>query len=115
MNVVTGAFGYTGKYIARLLVKSGERVVTLTESSAQRSEFGPTVKAFPFRFEEPAAMAASLAGAHTLYNTYWVRFDRGDEAHDRAVRNLRVPISEGFRLMPPSWFLRFGTGQAGLG
>src|SRR5260370_40500674 len=28
---------------------------------------------------------------------------------------LRVPISEGFRLMPPSWFLRFGTGQAGLG
>src|SRR5260370_38395426 len=29
--------------------------------------------------------------------------------------NLRVPISEGFRLMPPSWFLRFGTGQAGLG
>src|SRR5260370_25289023 len=31
------------------------------------------------------------------------------------VVNLRVPISEGFRLMPPSWFLRFGTGQAGLG
>ena len=28
---------------------------------------------------------------------------------------LRVPISERFRLMPPSWFLRFGTGQAGLG
>jgi hypothetical protein len=28
---------------------------------------------------------------------------------------LRVPIFEDFRLMPPSWFLRFGTGQAGLG
>jgi hypothetical protein len=28
---------------------------------------------------------------------------------------LRVPKSEGGRLMPPSWFLRLGTGQAGLG
>ena len=32
-------------------------------------------------------MAASIAGAHTLYNTYWVRFDRKNESHDRAVRN----------------------------
>ncbi len=28
---------------------------------------------------------------------------------------LRVPKSEGGRLMPPSWFLRFGIGQAVLG
>ena len=28
---------------------------------------------------------------------------------------LRVPICEGFRLMPPRWFLRFWIGQAGLG
>jgi len=28
---------------------------------------------------------------------------------------LRVPICEGFRLMPPSWFLRFWTDQACLG
>jgi NADH dehydrogenase len=32
-------------------------------------------------------MAAAISGAHTLYNTYWVRFDRRDETHDRAVRN----------------------------
>jgi NADH dehydrogenase len=87
MNVVTGAFGYTGKYIARRLISSGETVITLTGNPARPSEFGPKVKAFPFRFDSPEAMAASLAGSHTLYNTYWVRFDRRDETHDRAVKN----------------------------
>ena len=87
MNVVTGAFGYTGKYIARRLLNAGEAVMTLTGNTGRMNEFGPKVKALPFRFEDPEAMAASLAGAHTLYNTYWVRFDRRDETHDRAVRN----------------------------
>ncbi len=87
MNVVTGAFGYSGKYIARRLVSAGETVITLTGDVSRSNEFGAAVKAFPFRFEDPLAMAASIAGAHTLYNTYWVRFDRKDESHDRAVRN----------------------------
>ena len=87
MNVVTGAFGYTGKYIARRLLSAGETVATLTGNPGRASEFGHAVKAFPFRFEEPEAMAASLAGARVLYNTYWVRFDRRDATHERAVKN----------------------------
>jgi NADH dehydrogenase len=87
MNVVTGAFGYSGKYISRRLLKLGESVITLTGSTGRVNEFGSAVKAFPFRFDDPDAMAKSIAGAHTLYNTYWVRFDRKDETHDRAVRN----------------------------
>jgi len=87
MNVVTGAFGYSGKYIARRLVNAGETVITLTGEVNRSNEFGAAVRAFPFRFEDPEAMAASIAGAHTLYNTYWVRFDRKNESHDRAVRN----------------------------
>jgi NADH dehydrogenase len=87
MNVVTGAFGYTGKYIARRLLLAGETVATLTGNPGRTNEFGLAVKAFPFRFEEPEAMAASLAGARVLYNTYWVRFDRRDATHDRAVKN----------------------------
>lgn len=47
----------------------------------------PALKALPFRFEDPEAMAASISGANTLYNTYWVRFDRKGETHDRAVKN----------------------------
>lgn len=87
MNVVTGAFGYTGKYIARRLLNLGETVVTLTGNPGRTNEFGPAVKAFPFNFEDPGAMAASLTGARVLYNTYWVRFDRGKATHDRAVKN----------------------------
>src|SRR5450759_179133 len=30
----------------------------------------------------------------------------------RRLPHLRVPICEGFRFMPPSWFLRFWTDQA---
>ena len=34
---------------------------------------------------------------------------------DVILDNLRVPLCEGFRVMPPIWFLRFWTGPAGLG
>jgi len=92
MNAVTGAFGYTGKYIARRLVQAGETVITLTGNPGRANEFGPAVKAFPFDFEHPEAMAASLTGARVLYNTYWVRFDRGDTTHERAVKNTMALI-----------------------
>ncbi len=86
-SVVTGAFGYTGRYIARRLLERGETVVTLTGDPTRASEFGGSVRAFPFRFDNPEAMAESIAGARVLYNTYWVRFDRGGATHERAVAN----------------------------
>jgi len=87
MNAVTGAFGYTGKYIARRLLQAGETVITLTGNPSRANEFGSAVKAFPFDFDHPEAMAASLSGVRVLYNTYWVRFDRGDATHGRAIQN----------------------------
>ena len=90
VNAVTGAFGYTGKYIARRLLKLGEPVITLTGHPDQTNEFGALVKAFPFRFDSPELMAESLAGVRVLYNTYWVRFDHGNTTHERAVTNTRA-------------------------
>lgn len=92
MNAVTGAFGYTGKYIARRLLALGEPVITLTGHPRRPNEFGSSVKAFPFRFDNPGSMAESLAGVRVLYNTYWVRFDRGSATHDQAVANTRALI-----------------------
>lgn len=69
MNAVTGAFGYTGKYIARRLLKLGEPVITLTGHPDRPNDFGPAIKAFPFRFDSPEIMAESLAGVRVLYNT----------------------------------------------
>jgi NADH dehydrogenase len=92
MNAVTGAFGYTGKYIARRLLAMGERVITLTGHPDRPNEFGSSVQAFPFRFDDPEAMASSLAGVRVLYNTYWVRFNRGTTTHEQAVANTRALI-----------------------
>lgn len=91
-SVVTGAFGYSGKYITRRLIARGERVVALTGNLDRANEFGRQVTALPYRFDDPLAFAESLRGATTLYNTYWVRFDRGGRTHERAVRNTQTLI-----------------------
>jgi NADH dehydrogenase len=43
-------------------------------------------------FDDAAELAASLRGADTLYNTYWVRFPRGEVTFDRAVSNTEALI-----------------------
>ena len=90
LNVVTGAFGYTGKYITRRLLALGQRVKTLTGHPDRPNPFGDRVSVAPFDFDRPAALAESLRGATTLYSTYWVRFNYRDITFDRAVENLRT-------------------------
>lgn len=92
VNVVTGAFGYTGKYITRRLLALGKSVRTLTGRSGRHSPFGEEVKAFPFNFDKPGELAKTLEGAATLYNTYWVRFPHGKVDYDLAVKNTRALI-----------------------
>jgi len=88
LNVVTGAFGNIGQYIAERLLREGKEVRTLTRSSVYRYE----VKAFPFNFDNPSRLVESLQGATTLYNTYWVRFPYGQSTHEKAVENSLVLI-----------------------
>ncbi len=92
LNVVTGAFGYTGRHVARRLLSMGERVKTLTSRSASESPFGDRVEVEPLAFDDPDALARSLEGAETLYNTYWVRFPLGSTTFDSAVANSRTLI-----------------------
>jgi NADH dehydrogenase len=90
MDAVTGAFGYTGKYITRMLLAQGQEVITLTGHPNRPNEFGGQVKALPFDFDHPDRLARSLEGVDTLYNTYWVRFDHGETTFAKAVRNTRA-------------------------
>src|SRR5512136_1621929 len=87
LHVVTGAFGYSGKYIATRLLQEGRRVRTLTNSPGRANPFGDAVEAHPFHFDDPARLAASLRGAAVLYNTYWVRFNYTGFSHSVAVEN----------------------------
>ena len=87
-DVVIGAFSYTGRYIARRLLATGKRVVTLT----RHPQDDPEISAYPLNFNDPAKLVGHLAGVTTLYNTYWVRFAYGDVSFDRAVANSRVLV-----------------------
>jgi uncharacterized protein YbjT (DUF2867 family) len=86
-DVVTGAFGYSGKYITKRLLAIGHRVHTLTNSLNRPNSFGDQVLAIPFNFDHPQQLVDALRGASTLYNTYWVRFDYADFSHAAAVNN----------------------------
>lgn len=87
MHAVTGAFGYSGKYIARRLLERGLPVITLTNSLHRKNPFGNEVKAFPFHFDRPDELARQLTDVDVLYNTYWVRFNHRDFTHADAVEN----------------------------
>ncbi len=86
IHAVTGAFGYSGRYIAHRLLDAGRSVVTLTNSRGP-DPFGGRVSKYPLRFQDPGALAEALRGAAVLYNTYWVRFDYKDFNHSEAVAN----------------------------
>lgn len=89
---VTGAFSYSGKYITKRLLEHSEEVITLTGHPNRLDPFGGKVKAYPLDFDE-ASMTRSLQGVDVLVNTYWVRFDRGENTQPRAVENTRKLVN----------------------
>ena len=87
---VTGAFGYSGRYITERLLEAGNSVLTLTNSVNRENPFGERVKAFPFNFDYPDRLTESLRGINTLINTYWVRFNHRLFTHRQAVANTKI-------------------------
>jgi uncharacterized protein YbjT (DUF2867 family) len=89
-DVVTGAYGYTGRYLAQRLLDAGRTVRTLTGDPSRPDPFGGRVEAYSFSFDDPARLVETLRGATALYNTYWVRFAHGEVDYERAVENTRT-------------------------
>jgi NADH dehydrogenase len=89
---VTGAFSYSGKYIAKCLLERGEDVITLTGHPNRPDPFGGKVKTYPLDFDE-TGMTRTLQGVDVLVNTYWVRFDKGENTQPRAVENTRKLVN----------------------
>jgi uncharacterized protein YbjT (DUF2867 family) len=88
---VTGAFGYTGQYIARRLQSDNRQVITLTgRPDHPLPDLAGKIAAFPFDFDRPNLLRDHLEGVDTLYNTYWVRFDHGSSTFEHAVANTRT-------------------------
>jgi uncharacterized protein YbjT (DUF2867 family) len=94
IDVVTGGFSYTGRFIARRLLADGHRVRTLTNHANRpgTEDLQAELEVEPLQFDDRKRLAISLRGADTLYNTYWVRFPHGGMNFDRAVANTRVLV-----------------------
>ena len=89
LDVVTGAFSYSGAAIARELLQRGHDVRTLT-GHPERAPAGSPIDCRPLDFSSAQELTASMAGARTLYNTYWVRFAHGKVSHELAVANSKA-------------------------
>src|SRR5438105_13182651 len=91
MDVVTGAFSFTGRFIARRLLAQERQVKTLTNHPHRPGTEDITAEVAPLQFSDRDALVESLRGADVLYNTYWVRFQHGRVRFGEAVANTRIP------------------------
>ena len=90
VDVVTGAFSYTGRLLAPRLLERGRSLRTLTKHPDRSSPLFSRVPSFPLDFSNPETLVDALRGADTLYNTYWVRSNHGAASFAQAVRNTNV-------------------------
>jgi uncharacterized protein YbjT (DUF2867 family) len=89
LDIVTGAFSYSGAAIASELTRLGHQVRTLT-GHPERAPHGTAIDCRPLDFTDARGLAESMTGARCLYNTYWVRFAHGQVSHRLAVANSKI-------------------------
>jgi uncharacterized protein YbjT (DUF2867 family) len=89
VHAVTGPFSYTGRYIARRLDSEGIPtrgfVRDLTDKPASTA-----VDCRSLQFADRDQLTRDLEGVDVLYNTYWIRFERGTSTFAGAVDNTRA-------------------------
>lgn len=90
LDLVTGAFSYSGAHIAQRLLQSGREVRTLTFHPGRDHPLRDRVHAVPYRFDDAIELGRALEGVTTLYNTYWVRFEYGTATFAAAAANSRA-------------------------
>ena len=62
LAVVTGAFGYTGGYVARRLIDQGIRVRTLSRRGKGSTALGRMLETAPLDFSDPDGLRRSMEG-----------------------------------------------------
>jgi len=91
VDAVTGAFSFTGRAIAARLLDHGRQVVTLVRRRPVVNPFGDRIDVAETTLDDVAALTSALDGVDTLYNTHWIRFERGNVTFELAIaRTLRL-------------------------
>jgi NADH dehydrogenase len=89
-DAVTGATSYTGRFIGERLVSAGRTVLDLTRNPRVPHPLGEAVSSALLDFDHPDRLAHALGGVDTLYNTFWIRFERGPITHAWAIERTRI-------------------------
>jgi len=89
LDAVTGAFSFTGGFIARRLLADGRRVRTLTNQPRRTGTEEIDVEVAPLQFTDREALIESLRGVDVLYNTYWIRYPHAGVGFGDAIANTR--------------------------
>ncbi len=89
LDAVTGAFSFTGGFIARRLLADGRRVRTLTKRIRPTGSDELDVEVAALQFTDRDALIESLRGVDVLYNTYWIRFPHSGTGFGDAIANTR--------------------------
>ena len=87
-HLITGAFGYSGKYIAHLLQKKGFFAGTITNTKPASDN--NNIQVHPLNFQDFEALVNTMKQYDVLYNTYWVRFNHKTFTHHEAVENTKI-------------------------
>jgi len=93
IHAVTGSGGYLGRFITARLLAQDHLVRTLTGHPKRPLPFTEPIEVRPFDFADPHRLVEHLRGVDTLFNTYWVRFERGQVTYSQAVANSQNLIA----------------------
>lgn len=90
IDAVTGATSYTGRFIAERLVAKGRTVIDLTRDPRDPHPLGELVSSVALDFDHRDQLVRTLEGTDTLYNTFWIRFERGPITYGWAIDRTRI-------------------------
>ena len=69
VHTVTGATGYTGRYIAAKLLEQGHRIQSITGHPDRPKPFGRQIELRPFDFDQAARLTSPVAIATLSFST----------------------------------------------
>lgn len=86
-NLITGAFSFSGRFIAEELLTLGDSVETMTGHPNINDPHYKQIKIKEFRFDDFDALVESFKGIDTFYNSYWIRYPYKGMTWRQAVIN----------------------------
>lgn len=90
-NLITGAFSFSGRFIAEELLKTGEPIETLTGHPKSYYPYYDKITIKNYSFDNFDQMVENFKGVDTFYNSYWIRFPYKNT-------NWRDAISNSYKL-----------------